>query len=119
MVTSEDERVVEAFNDAINAGDLAALTRLMSEDHRFVDAVGGCVDGKTACSEAWRGFFAAYPDYRNHFEEVRGVGGGVVEVIGESTCAEPALDGPARWRAVVRDGWSRSGASTRDRLGLT
>jgi uncharacterized protein (TIGR02246 family) len=104
VVTGEDERVVEAFNDAINAGDLAALARLMSDDHRFVDAAGGCVDGKAACTDAWRGFFAAYPDYRNHFADVRRLGGGVVEVTGVSTCSDPTLDGPARWRAVVRGG---------------
>ena len=96
------ESVVVAFNEAINARDLDALSALMSDDHRFIDAEGNTVDGKAACIDAWSGFFAAFPDYRNGFERVEG-SADVVEVSGYSACSEPLLDGPARWRAVVRD----------------
>ena len=99
-----DIDAVLAFNDAINARELAALTALMTDDHQFVDSVGATVDGKAACVEAWRGFFAAFPDYRNVFEDVRSRAPGVVEVTGRSECSVAALHGPARWRAVVRDG---------------
>jgi ketosteroid isomerase-like protein len=99
-----DEAVVVRFNEAINRRDLDALAQLMAEDHRFVDAEGHVVDGKAACVEAWRGFFRAFPDYRNTFESVISMAPGVVEVRGRSDCSEPALVGPARWRAVVRHG---------------
>lgn len=99
-----DELTVVAFNEAINDRDLPALAALMADKHRFVDPGGAVVDGKPACTEAWRGFFARFPDYRNFFYTVRSTDDGVVEVIGSSECAEPALAGPARWRAVVRDG---------------
>jgi ketosteroid isomerase-like protein len=98
------EAVVSAFNDAINAGDLDALTALMTDDHRFVDPAGAAVDGRPACAEAWRGFFAAFPDYRNVFTEVTSDGAGEVQVLGHSTCSVPELSGPARWRALVTDG---------------
>jgi ketosteroid isomerase-like protein len=98
------EAVVIAFNDAINAGDHHALTALMTEDHRFVDPAGATVDGRPACTEAWRGFFAAFPDYRNVFTEVTSDDAGAVEVLGHSTCSVPELAGPARWRALVTDG---------------
>ena len=104
MGPSPSVALVEAFNAAINARDLTALTALMTEDHRFVDAEGQAVEGRTACAEAWRGFFLAFPDYRNVFSEVSDAGDGVVEVAGRSVCSESALAGPARWRAVVRDG---------------
>ena len=95
---------VIAFNDAINARDVDALGLLMHEQHRFVDSAGGVVEGKPACIEAWRGFFAAFPDYRNIFDDVRSDGPGAVEVRGRSECSTPALDGAARWRALVEDG---------------
>lgn len=42
----------------------------MADDHRFVDAANSAIDGKTACIDAWRSFFAAFPDYGNTFESV-------------------------------------------------
>ncbi len=96
--------VVVAFNDAINTGDLARLEALMSDDHRFVDAPGGEVRGRTACLDAWRGFFAGFPDYRNVIDHVREVAPGEVVATGRSACSDPRLDGPARWSASVVDG---------------
>ncbi|WP_328470974.1 nuclear transport factor 2 family protein [Actinoplanes sp. NBC_00393] len=95
--------VAYAFNDCINDRDLAGLSALMTDDHTFVDAAGAAITGKAACAEAWRSFFAAFPDYRNEFVTVN-VDGGTVTVTGYSTCSEPALAGPARWTATVVDG---------------
>jgi ketosteroid isomerase-like protein len=101
---TDPAEVVGAFNQAINDRDLAALAALMTDTHRFVDATGSTVEGKAACVEAWRGFFDSFPDYRNVFDHVVAEGEGVVEVNGHSVCSVAELDGPARWRAVVRDG---------------
>ena len=102
-----DVATVVAFNEAINARDLEALGQLMHDKHRFVDSAGSTVQGKTACLDAWRGFFDAFPDYRNVFEDVRSDGPGVVAVRGQSECSTPELHGPARWRALVDDGLVR------------
>ena len=59
--------------ESTSGPDLDALTALMTDDHRFVDSEGATVDAKTECVEAWRGFFAAFPDYRNVFDVVRNV----------------------------------------------
>jgi ketosteroid isomerase-like protein len=91
------------FNDRINARDLDGLSALMTDDHTFVDAAGGRVEGKQACVEAWRGFFAAFPDYRNVFSGTRTAGDSVA-ITGYSECSVPELAGPARWTAQVRDG---------------
>jgi ketosteroid isomerase-like protein len=101
---SADEVVVLAFNAAINRGDLPGLGRLMADDHRFIDTAGNTFAGKAACLEAWRGFFASFPDYRNVFDNLHGGPGGIVEVHGRSECSVAALAGPARWRAVVANG---------------
>ena len=95
--------VVLAFNDAINCGDVAALSALMTADHRFIDAAGATTDGRDACVQAWRAFFDTFPDYRNVFEDITDGGDGVVIVSGRSECSVAALDGPAAWRAVVLD----------------
>jgi ketosteroid isomerase-like protein len=96
--------VAVRFNEMINSADLDRLGDLMSEDHSFIDASGRAVIGKRACLAVWRGFFAAFPSYRNVFDSVA-VSGQVVTIAGRSSCAEkPDLHGPALWMAVVEDG---------------
>ena len=104
MTTTDAVATVLAFNDAINARDLTALAGLMTATHRFIDSAGNTVEGKSACVEAWNGFFDAFADYQNLFEDATEVEPGVVVVRGRSECSVQALDGPAEWRAVVRDG---------------
>src|SRR6266702_2196979 len=62
--------IVMWFNECINRRDLGGLSRLMTGDHVFIDSANNTISGKERCVEAWRGFFAAFPDYRNHFEHV-------------------------------------------------
>jgi ketosteroid isomerase-like protein len=95
--------VARAFNDRINARDLAGLTALMTDDHSFVDSERSVTTGRELCVSAWRGFFAAFPDYRNIFDIVAG-DRDIVRIAGRSVCSNPALAGPALWRALVRDG---------------
>ena len=101
---TDDESVVLAFNDAINRRDISSLGRLMADNHRFIDSAGSTVSGKSACLEAWRGFFEAFPDYRNVFDSLHSPSEGIVEISGRSECSVPALTGPARWRARVKYG---------------
>jgi 8-oxo-dGTP diphosphatase len=96
-------RLVRLFNDRIGARDIAGLAALMTDDHAFVDSAGAAVEGRPACVDAWRGFFDAFPDYRNVFASVTARGDEVV-ATGHSLCAEPALAGRALWQASVRSG---------------
>jgi ketosteroid isomerase-like protein len=119
----DPESIIVRFNDRINGRDLDGLAGLMTDDHVFIDSAGGLVDGKQRCLAAWRGFFAAYPDYRNEFAAVL-ASDDMVAVTGRSVCSEPALDGPALWTAKIRDGlvyeWRvyEDTAETRARIGL-
>lgn len=89
------------FNERISSGDLDGLAQLMSEDHTFIDTAGTEVIGKTACLEAWRGFFEAFPEYRNVFEAVS-TKGNETAIAGRSFCpGHPELEGPALWTIVV------------------
>ncbi|RZL83456.1 MAG: nuclear transport factor 2 family protein [Rhodococcus sp. (in: high G+C Gram-positive bacteria)] len=93
--------VAVRFNECINRRDPDAMSELMSEDHCFVDTEGAVISGRQPCLDAWRVFFASFPDYRNHFTSVT-VRGGVATAVGNSVCSKPSLAGPALWTAVVR-----------------
>ena len=98
----DPRRAVLAFNAAINARDVTALDRLMTDDHALIDSVGRAIAGREEVLRAWRGFFDAYPDYRNIWSDVQPIGR-VVIATGRSSCAtEPLLDGPAIWAAKTR-----------------
>jgi ketosteroid isomerase-like protein len=98
------EEAAISFNEHINAADLDGLASLMSEDHTFVDTAGSTIRGKPDCVRTWRGFFDAFPGYRNSFELIR-VHGDTAAIRGRSDCpGHPELDGPALWTARVRDG---------------
>jgi hypothetical protein len=58
------------FNERINNRDLDGLAALMTDDHTFIDTAGHAIHGKSACLDAWRRFFAAFPDYRNVFDSI-------------------------------------------------
>jgi ketosteroid isomerase-like protein len=96
-------QTVLQFNDCINARDIDGLAGLMSEDHSFIDSENNAIRGKAASLDAWRGFFAQFPDYRNHFERFIS-STEQVTVVGHSTCSLPMLAGPALWTAKVKDG---------------
>jgi ketosteroid isomerase-like protein len=92
-------RAAIAFNDAINRRDLDSLDSLMTDDHTFIDSDGNVLAGRSRVLEAWKGFFDAFPDYRNEWSRVIPRGGTVI-AVGRSVCAtEPALHGAAIWTA--------------------
>ena len=96
------ESTVRAFNDAITRADIERLSGLIAPEHRFIDPAGQIVDGREAVVAAWRGFFRAFPGYRNVFEEFR-VSGSDAVMRGYSVSEDSRLDGPALWRAEVMD----------------
>ena len=124
MDFEQAKAVVQRFNDFINAQDIEGLSRAMTEDHVFIDAANSQVSGKQACLRAWRGFFAAFPDYRNHFAQFV-AREELVAVAGRSSCSDRRLDGPALWTARVRGNcvmeWRvlEDNASNRRSLGLS
>jgi ketosteroid isomerase-like protein len=92
--------IVVQFNDAITARDIEDLTALMTSDHAFTDTEGQTVTGRAACRDAWQGFFASFPDYRNVFHTIS-TRGDLGTITGHSICSEPALAGPATWTATI------------------
>jgi ketosteroid isomerase-like protein len=102
--SSTSETLMSRFNDAINSRDLEGLMAMMTDDHEFVDSGEGSFKGREVATSAWRGFFSAFPDYRNDFERIVAVGD-IAVAVGRSVCPSHSdLDGPALWSASTRDG---------------
>lgn len=94
--------LINRFNDCINCQDLDGLRALMTDDHVFTDSAGGSVVGRDNCINAWTGFFATFPDYRNEFTEMK-ADAGVAVIAGQSVCSDKRLSGSALWKAVIKD----------------
>jgi ketosteroid isomerase-like protein len=84
----------------------------MSDDHLFVDSLGGVVRGREAMRAAWQGYFAFSPDYWVKRELILaddrnvaafGVAGGTIAVDGR-LAVEHRWQTPAAWLAVVEAG---------------
>jgi ketosteroid isomerase-like protein len=101
MTSDHHQTIALRFNECINNRDLRGLAALMTDDHTFIDSASASVHGKSRVVEAWRGFFALFPDYRTIFELVESRDQ-LVAIMGRSTCSEPQLNGPALWTAKIR-----------------
>jgi ketosteroid isomerase-like protein len=109
-VTSAD--VVRAFVEGINTHDVVALSRLMTDDHVFVDALDARIQGRAAMADAWKRYFALVPDYWVRVEELVRKGDTVAAfgraggTYAPSSFLDPAnrWEIPAAWLAEVREG---------------
>jgi ketosteroid isomerase-like protein len=96
-------RAGAAFNDSINRRDLDALRELMTDGHTFIDSEDNVLSGKDEVLDAWRGFFDAFPAYRNDWATLMQIGSTLI-AVGRSVCStEPGLEGPAIWTATITD----------------
>ena len=97
------------FVDRINRDDVGGLVALMTEDHRFVDALGQEVRGREQMEKGWLGYFAWFPNYSIKVDDVMS-NGNIVAMFGsaqgtysgkENLLAEAHWEIPAAWKAVV------------------
>lgn len=105
------ETVARDFVNAINRHDMSALSKLMADDHRFVDSLGTVIQGREKMRDGWAGYFRMVPDYRITVHETFSAGP-VVVMLGVA-CGTYVKHGPvlpenywqtpAAWRAQVKD----------------
>ena len=102
--------VARSFVDRINARDVDGLAALMTDDHRFVDSLGGVTAGRDTMRAGWAGYFRMVPDYTLEPAEWF-ADGEVVVLVGTArgTYSPDGVGGPdRRWqtpaacRAVIR-----------------
>lgn len=98
----DPREIVEQFNQCINNRDISGLSKLMSDNHLFIDSENNRQSGKEEMIKAWKGFFDQFPDYKNHFSQMEYKKDKVV-IVGHSSCSFEPLDGPAIWTAIVKD----------------
>lgn len=104
--------LVIQFIEQINQQNVSALCMLMTEDHRFIDALGMKVEGREQMLHAWTGYFHLVPDYWISCDEIFehqnvvaafGTAGGTYSPNGE-LLKENMWQVPAAWRAEIADG---------------
>ena len=103
MTSAKQQELILQINECINRRDIEGLAALMTPDHIFIDTANHAIHGSGKALEAWRGFFAAFPDYQNVFDSLVS-SGDLVSITGHSTCSDERLAGPALWTAKVWDG---------------
>lgn len=103
---------VRAFISAINRHDVAALSKLMSAHHAFVDPAGTLLSGPESMAAGWTEYFRMFPDYQIQAERLM-ADGACVAVFGSASgtyngkrglVAENRIAMPAAWKAVVENG---------------
>jgi limonene-1,2-epoxide hydrolase len=67
MTVSE---VAMSFVAAINERSIDRLSKLITDDHRFIDALDNRIEGRNAIVKAWRGYFSMVPDYEIKIEKL-------------------------------------------------
>ena len=108
---TKEIRIVQAFNNAINEGNVELLSSLMTEDHTFIDATGASHSGAKEMIEGWKEFFRVFPDYKNNFENIL-QDGNLVVALG-TACGtyngnrglipENRIEWTAAWKAIVEN----------------
>ncbi len=92
--------------------DVDGLCNLMTEDHKFIDALGQMVQGREAMRDAWGMYFRMVPDYHISYDEMIGEGdvvaafgvaGGTYSSDGYELVDENKWRAPVALRAVVKD----------------
>jgi ketosteroid isomerase-like protein len=111
-MTSNEIDVVKAFIAAINRRAPSEISRLMTEDHSFVDSRGRIQSGRENMTAGWEEYFGMFPDYRIQVESIL-ADQALVAVLGSASgtyngkrgpVPENRIEMPAAWKAVVENG---------------
>ena len=90
------------FNEYINNQDIKGLSKLMTEDHTFIDRKGEVDKGKESMTKGWINFFNEFPDYKNIFTRVESRDNLVI-LIGYAKWSKESLEDHAIWTAKIED----------------
>ena len=109
---SNEIDVVKAFIAAINKGNVAELSSLMTEDHTFVDSGGRVESGRDNMANGWSQYFRMFPDYRIEVQSILH-DRSLVAVFGSAAgtyngkrglVPENRIEMLAAWKAIVENG---------------
>jgi hypothetical protein len=112
MMNDDEADVVRSFIMAINRRSPPEISRLMTEDHTFVDSGGREESGRAKMTAGWKEYFLLFPDYAIHVDTILSRGA-LVAVFGSASgtyngrrglVPENRIAMPAAWRALVENG---------------
>lgn len=102
-MNSRDPKITALeFNECITRHDVEALSRLMTEDHTFVDREGTTEKSREKMTRSWEEFFKMFPKYRNFFIRVESKDDTVI-MVGYAYWSENNTHDPAIWTADIKD----------------
>ena len=102
MNTKDPKLVALQFNECISNRDVDGLSRLMTEDHTFIDRDNNAYQPKQAMVEAWKQFFKMSPYYKNTFNRIESKENLVV-ILGYAYWSQKQPHDPAIWTATIVD----------------
>jgi len=100
MNTRDPKLIALQFNECINNRDLEGLSLLMTDDHAFIDREGNVRQSKQVMVQAWREFFAMFPDYKNTFNRIESKDN-LVTILGHAYWSQEKRNDPAIWTATI------------------
>lgn len=103
-MTESNVQIVLKYNDCIANRDIDGLASCMTDGHSFIDSANREFRGKEKTLESWRGFFSAFPEYKNVFDQVIEKDSNTFVMVGHSICPNnQELEGSAIWKAKVQE----------------
>src|ERR1044071_183418 len=105
------KETVRRFIEFINTQDVDGLYNLMTEDHRFVDALSEVVQGRDMMRGTWGMYVRMVPDYHISCDEMIeegnvvaafGIAGGILSSDGRELLYENRGQAPVALRAEVK-----------------
>lgn len=99
---SDPKHTAIQFNQCITDHDIDGLSRLMTDDHAFIDKDGTVHQPKQEMIEKWKIFFEMFPNYRNIFNSIISKDNKVI-MTGFAYWSEQQPYDPAIWVATIVD----------------
>ncbi|HLP13387.1 MAG TPA: nuclear transport factor 2 family protein [Flavobacteriales bacterium] len=99
--------LVHDFAKAISSQNVAAIYRLMTSDHTFIDALGNEISSAEVMKTGWAGYFEMFPDYHIELVDVF-ENGNMFAAFGFAGGTYKGIKGkswrlPAAWKVIVEN----------------
>jgi ketosteroid isomerase-like protein len=99
--------LIRDFAKAISSQNVAAIYRLMTPDHTFIDAHGNEIASAEVMKTGWAGYFELFPDYHIEFTHIF-ENGNMYAAFGFAGGTYKGKKGkswrlPAAWKVVVEN----------------
>ena len=101
------QKIFYDFVEAINKHSTADIYDLMADDHKFIDAQGNEMAGKSLMQSGWKSYFDLFPDYRIEVSDIFEKDN-VIAAFGSASGSykgdgKQTLNLPAAWKAIIEE----------------